>query len=41
MEPRVFVPTYEIFFVLESFHGCFAEYVSALRPLHENLEIEL
>jgi hypothetical protein len=38
MQSRVFVPTYELFFILESFQACFAEYVTAQRPLAGRIE---
>jgi len=38
MQPRALVPTYELFFILESFQACFAEYVTALRPLEGKVE---
>ncbi len=41
MSSPLFVPTYELFFILESFQACFAEYVSALRPLADGLGLEL
>jgi hypothetical protein len=37
MEPHALTPTYELFFILESFQACFAEYVTALRPLDGRL----
>jgi hypothetical protein len=36
IQPGIGAPTYEVFFVLESFQVCFAEYVSALGPLTEH-----
>lgn len=41
MTTRTDTPTYELFFVLEAFHTCFAEYVAALRPLADELGDEL
>jgi hypothetical protein len=41
MEEPVHVPTYELFFILESFQACFAEYVTALRPLAGKVDASL
>ncbi len=41
MQQRAHVPTYELFFILESFQACFAEYVTALRPLEGKIEVGL